>query len=204
MDVDLLALPVIVSGEKVGFIAIYHDITERKRIENELRRQKEYYEALFVNNPVAVATVDLDCNVVTWNPAAEKLFGYAHDEIIGQNLDDLESAGLIPMSREETHGYTDQVLTIGRVQATTQRTRKDGTLVDVEVLALPVIVGGEKVGIIGIYIDIADVQEARRQAEAANQAKSAFLANMSHELRTPLNAILGFAQLMDRDRQPHR
>lgn len=194
VDVDLLALPVIVSGEKVGFIAIYHDITERKRIENELRRQKEYYEALFVNNPVAVSTVDLDCNVVTWNPAAEKLFGYAHDEIIGQNLDDL--VGAHPNVWEETHSYTDQVLTIGRVQATTQRTRKDGTLVDVEVLALPVIVGEEKVGIIGIYIDIADVQEARRQAEAANQAKSAFLANMSHELRTPLNAILGFAQLM--------
>jgi two-component system sensor histidine kinase ChiS len=41
-------------------------------------------------------------------------------------------------------------------------------------------------------------EEARRLAEAANQAKSTFLANMSHELRTPLNAILGFAQLMER------
>ena len=74
---------------------------------------------------------------------------------------------------------------------------------DVELLGLPVIVGEEKVGIIGIYMISADLQEARREAEAANQAKSTFLANMSHELRTPLNAILGFAQLMDRD-QPHR
>jgi len=42
-------------------------------------------------------------------------------------------------------------------------------------------------------------EDARRAAEAANQAKSTFLANMSHELRTPLNAILGFTQLMGRD-----
>ena len=42
-------------------------------------------------------------------------------------------------------------------------------------------------------------EEALRQAEIANQAKSVFLANMSHELRTPLNSVLGYAQLMQRD-----
>jgi PAS domain S-box-containing protein len=190
---------------------MYHDISERKRIERELRRQKEYYEALFVNSPVAVVTIGPDGNVVSWNPTAERLFGYTQAEAVGCYVDDLvasndsirgEAVGYTEVFRGETYrgmrdAYPDLIDDLGRLQVTTKRTRKDGSLVDVELLGLPVIVAGEEVGVIAIYHDISPLQQARREAEAANQAKSTFLANMSHELRTPLNAILGFSQLMD-------
>jgi len=166
-------------------------------MEREIRYQKEYFEALFINNPVAVITVDLDGSVISWNPAAAKLFGYTQDEAIGTHIDNLVAKD--SNVHAEARTYSGQATHEGRVQAITKRNRKDGSLVDVELLALPVLVGGEKVGYIGIYYDISDLQEARRQAEAANQAKSAFLANMSHELRTPLNAILGFTRLMESD-----
>ena len=173
------------------------EIAKRNKLEEEIRRQKEYFEALFVHNPVAAATVDLNAKVVSWNPMAERLFEYTQEEAIGKNLDDLVASD--PKVREEAQNYTNRVTKEGRVKATTKRNRKDGSLVDVEVLALPVIVAGELVGYIAIYHDISELQLARSRAEAANQAKSAFLANMSHELRTPLNAILGFTQLMDSD-----
>ena len=173
------------------------NITERIRFEEEIQRQKEYFEALFVNNPVAVVTADLAGVVVSWNPMAESLFGYSSQEAVGAPLDDLVAKD--ESIQAEALGYTKQALEYGRVQVTTKRTRKNGTLVDVELLALPIIVGGEILGFIAIYYDLTELEKARREAEAANQAKSIFLANMSHELRTPLNAILGFTQLMDRD-----
>ncbi|GAH69816.1 unnamed protein product, partial [marine sediment metagenome] len=152
---------------------------------------------LFVNNPVAVVTADLAGVVVSWNPMAESLFGYSSQEAVGAPLDDLVAKD--ESIQAEALGYTKQALEHDRVQVTTKRTRKDGTFVDVELLALPIIVGGESLGFIAIYYDLTELEKARREAEAANQAKSIFLANMSHELRTPLNAILGFTQLMDRD-----
>ncbi len=63
-------------GRVLRYEGSLEDITARKMFEEEIRRQKEYFEALFVNDPVAVVTADLDGKVVSWNPMAEKLFQY--------------------------------------------------------------------------------------------------------------------------------
>jgi len=61
----------------------------------ELRRQKEYSEALVANSPIAIVTMDSDRKVLSWNPAAEKLFGYTYDEAVGRGI-----FGLITNERE--------------------------------------------------------------------------------------------------------
>jgi PAS domain S-box-containing protein len=162
----------------------------------EIKRQKLYYEAVIENSPAAIVLLDMQANVSGWNPAAERLFGYTEAEAIGRNIDDLvaRSAEL----HDEAVRYSEKALQEKQVHILARRTRKDGSLVDVDVSGLPVNVDGRYVGFIAIYHDVTELQRARQVAEQANQAKSTFLANMSHELRTPLNAIIGFTRIVRR------
>ncbi len=170
---------------------------ENARLFAEVARQKEYFETFFQYSPAAVVVVDFNGNVISWNPAAESLFGYTAQEAIGKDVDDLVAKD--PRVEAEARRNTQKFIgERGRVEVKGRRTRKDGSLVDVEVKGLPISVEGEMVGLLVIYHDISEIEQARRAAEEANQAKSAFLANMSHELRTPLNAIIGFTRIVRR------
>lgn len=205
-------------GNLIGRLVAMHDITARRRAETALRRQNDYlkalqqtemelaaqmqreklyFESLLTNSPAATAIIDLDGRIVSWNPAAEALFGYTEAEAIGREADALVAAD--ESVRREAQEYTHRTFAEGLVHAFTRRTCKDGAQVDVELRAVPVVVHGEAVGALAIYHDITELQQARQTAEAAARVKGEFLANMSHELRTPLNAILGFADLLAHD-----
>jgi PAS domain S-box-containing protein len=186
-DVELIVVPVIEGSNATGYLVIYHDISE-------LQRQKQYYQSLLEVSPTAIVTIDPDHKVTSWNPAAEKLFGYRREEAIGQDID-----ALVANSEAVHHEAVElnrQAREAGQVRLTTRRTRKDGSLVDVDVRAVPIRVGDQMVGLYAIYHDISELQRAREQAETATQAKSAFLATMSHEIRTPMNAVIGMTGLL--------
>ena len=98
-----------------------------------------------------------------------------------------------------------EALASGRAQRITQRSRKDGSLVNVEMLMAALMIDGEHTGYYVIYHDITELQRARQEAEEATQAKSAFLATMSHEIRTPMNAVIGMTGLLlDTDLDPEQ
>jgi PAS domain S-box-containing protein len=137
------------------------------RSQRELRRQKEYFEALVLNSPVAIAIMDLDAKITSWNPAAERLFGYTEAQAIGRSIDDLVAE--TPEMHEEVLEFTKQVSSDGRVDAVTRRSRKDGTLVNVELLAVPVTVGGERVGTYAMYHDITELKRIEEEVRQLNK-----------------------------------
>jgi two-component system sensor histidine kinase/response regulator len=175
-----------------GFTFVFRDLTEQLRIEAEIRRQKQYFEALVNNNPVATLLLDLNLRIVSFNPAFENLFGYTIKEVLGKNIDSL----IVPDYDSVLAGeYTSQLQSGQLIHAFGKRKRKDGSLVHVEISAVPVKVAGKLTGYLILYHDVTELVLAREQAVAADRAKSEFLANMSHEIRTPLNGVLGMLDL---------
>ncbi len=179
------------------------DITAQQDAALEINRQKQYFEALVELSPVAIVVTDRDELITGWNPAATELFGYLPDEALGRTIAELLLADA--ELADEGAAVSREALSSGRAQRITRRSRKDGSLVDVEMLMAALMIDGEHTGYYVMYHDITELLRARQEAEEATQAKSAFLATMSHEIRTPMNAVIGMTGLLlDTDLDPEQ
>jgi PAS domain S-box-containing protein len=166
VDVEVHGVPLVQNGKFVGFYALYQDITERVEIEREIVKQATQLAALIENSPLGIVVLDCNQRIRMCNRAFEELFGYSQEEICGRVLDDLIAPREDPSEAIE---FTRSVFEGKRAHATTCRRRKDGTLVDVEFHAVPLLVGEKLIGAYGLYQDITErnqMQEALRNSEA--------------------------------------
>lgn len=151
-------------------------------------------------HPDGVFAVDLDGYFTSVN--AEALLqsgGYAVQDLIGRHFVDLLVDDHVPAVMEGFAAILDGETSTVEVQFH----RGDGSIGELEIIGLPIVVDGEVVEIFGIAEDITerkqaqhDLAVARVVAESANEAKSEFLATMSHEVRTPLTSVLAAAEML--------
>jgi len=161
-SVHISSAPVIIKGEKKGFIAVYQDITERKKSEEALHKSQQEFAGIFRNNPEALIYVDEKGTIININPRFTELFGYTLEEIKGKNID----SGIIhPSSKlEEGEKLTKKSLK-GYLNFETIREKKDGTLFPVSLSISNIVIDGKLRGGIGIYIDITERKKLEGELE---------------------------------------
>jgi two-component system sensor histidine kinase/response regulator len=204
-------------GEIIGISGTLNDITERKHMEDRLRKLVQAVE----QSPESIVITDLEARIEYVNAAFMHATGFDMEEVIGANPKVLQS-GSTP---RKTYESMWDALTKGRQwKGEFINRRKNGEeYVEFARIAPLRQPDGTITHYVAVKEDItekkrlacelddhrhhledlvekrtAQLAEARLRAEAANQAKSAFLANMSHEIRTPMNAIIGLTHLLQR------
>ena len=159
------------------------DVTERERQLRELQTSEARLRAAIQASPVAILEVDLDDRVARWNPAAERMFGWTAEEMVGGPLRHVP-----PERQEELQDLFARVRS-GEIYTGIEstRVRKDGTLIDVEVSAAPIRdAAGNVISHMALFADITD----RRRQEEEIRASRARIVEAGDEARRRLERNL--------------
>lgn len=161
-------------------IEVVLDITSRKRAEERLQIEKARLDQLFESALEGIVMVDKDGRVMRVNSEFVRMFGYAADEVQGRFVDEL----VVPkVELNKGVSITKKVSRGKNIAFEASRQRKDGTLIDVSVLASPIIVNGKVVASYAIYRDITERKKAEKvQTSIYKISEAAHVAENLEEL----------------------
>jgi len=182
-----------------GIVVNYHDITERRAMEEALRESEERFRALAATAHDAIIMVNDLGEVTFWNAAAERMFGYGAEEVLGRDLHRL----MIPPERRASYrsdiaafAVTGAGRMFGRTHELEGR-RRDGSTFALE-LSLSSLRVANRWHAVGIARDISERKEAEERLRAANHELEAFAHTLSHDLRGMLSTAYGYARMLER------
>jgi PAS domain S-box-containing protein len=186
------------------FLCVVRDVTERRRAQDALRQMNQALSAIINAAPLAIVSIDHDRNVSGWNPAAETIFGWSADEVIGKPLP------FIPDEQAEAFDRIYRQQQAGRRLTGVEvvRRRKTGGLLELSLWTAPLLdSAGAMIGSMGIFADLTErrqaeaqvrqlnetlekrVAERTAQLEEANEELAAYSYTISHDLRAPLRSL---------------
>jgi two-component system cell cycle sensor histidine kinase/response regulator CckA len=174
---------------------IIRDISQRRRAEEALRESELALQAVIHATPLAIETMDLEGNVQIWNPAAESMFGWSAEEVVG-----LPDPTTPPDLAEEEAALFDAEragLEVSGLE--TRRRRKDGRTIDVQVSSAPLRdAAGEIRGVVSVISDVTERKRLEQQLLQAQKmdAIGRLAGGVAHDFNNLLTAITAYSDLL--------
>ena len=186
-DVEVFSNPITIKGKELLY-SIIHDVTDRKRAEEALRKSENRFRTLFESHSAVMLLINPDTgNIIDANPAACNFYGWSIKELRKMFIQQITN-----ISPDEVKINLEKAKKSKLNEFQLRHKRADGLVRDVEVFSNNIEIDGRDI----LYEIIHDVTDRKLAAEESDRLKSAFLANISHEIRTPMNGILGFSELL--------
>ncbi len=205
----LTGYPIKKSGEIVGYEGINLDITERKRIENELREANRFFKNLIESSVDGIIAADMKGEIFIFNKGAEALTGYAAEEVIGKiHITDIYPEGVAKEVMQKLR--SSEFGGMGKLHPTQFNVaNKAGEEIPIQLSAVLIYDGtGKEVATVGIFTDLRPrlnmekkLQETHLQLVSSEKMASLgkLAAGIAHEINNPLGGILIYSSLMMED-----
>ncbi|MBI5568845.1 MAG: AAA family ATPase [Desulfomonile tiedjei] len=180
-------------------VASFVDISQRKKVESQLRfiheaaaAEARKLRSLIEGMDEGIVLADADDTITEINSWFLRKVGMQRSQVVGKKVWDFHPT-------QDTQARVRKLILDFKtgLQQEAAVTNREFFGMHVSFRVHPIFDGARYSGVILYVVDVTDLEEARKHAEQASQAKGDFLANMSHELRTPLNAIIGFSEILE-------
>jgi PAS domain S-box-containing protein len=167
------------------YVAVKHDITENKKTEENLQRAHRTLQTIISISPLPIIAAKKDGAVTLWNKAAERLFGWSEEEVLGHRLPYFNTT----MEDEFSHYFSLALSGIPQAGVETSRIRRDGSSIDVHIYKTSIPVEpGEEPEVLAIVVDITSMKKAQDQLRLSEETN-----------RTIINSLSSNIAVLDKD-----